>query len=489
MSHKFSIQMIIGAFCLLIFGGCEEQLSLDFTANESAMYMVTKNTIEGQKRPRGKKADVRFVQKIEEVDEAGNAVVDIRVEGIEYLAKDKDGTVFDYNSNRTGDQDNPLTRLIGQSYKIEISQNGRVTVLDAETIRNLVKGGQEAVIAKSLLSDKNVKKRHTTIYSLPPGKPVRNKKDSWVEIPRADLRLKPAVDDSTMYKFAEHWVSSLRFEQPSLNKLDEKKTGTNIEMKFLQRIESVDKEGNAIARVTIKAFKYHVMVKNEVTFDFDSTREADKDRALSKLIGQSFTIKISPDGGVEVVDAKKARNAVKGGSDGTAARGLLSKELIAKRHSILALPDAGNRVVSVPQGGKTRIYYQGDSWIRIKPSHPALKWAPKSLAKTYTLEQITKEKRHRVALITMNGAESVESAEDAPESAGLMGIFGNIFDPQEIYTGRFTLDLDTGKVMEYNEKFVGTYTAMDTPKGKDSDKGPDVLTMGFTHEISMEMSD
>ncbi len=296
--------------------------------------------------------------------------------------------------------------------------------------------------------------------------------------PKADVKLRFSPEDAWSYKVSEHWVSSLRFEQPSLDKLDEKKTGTNVEMEFLQRIESVDEEGNAIARVTIKAVRYHAIVKNDVTFDFDSEREADKGRALSKLIGQSYTIKILPDGGVEVVDAKKARSAVKGGSDGTAAKGLLRKDVIVKRHSILALPDISSGSLGT-----------GDTWTKIKPSHPALKWAPKSLAKTYTLEQITKEKGHRVALITMNGTESTESVEDAPESAGLMGVFGNIFDPAEKYTGRIILDLDTGKVLEYNEKFVGTYTAMDTPKGKNADKGPDVLTMGFTHEISMEMSD
>ena len=295
--------------------------------------------------------------------------------------------------------------------------------------------------------------------------------------PQADLKLKFEVDDSTVYKVSSNWVSSLRFEQPTAGKLEEKETGADIEMKFTEQIESVDEEGNAIARITIKAIKYLSKIKNEISFDFDSEREADQKEAFANLIGQSYTIKISPGGSVEVDKANKARKAVKGDS-AARAKAFLNDENIKKRHEILALPDVSLSLLS-----------PGYSWTRIKPSHPALKWAPKSLAKTYTLEKITSKGVQQVANISMNGLESEEPAEDAPKGAGLIGPFGNMFDPEEKYTGGIVLDLNTGKVLEYNEKFVGTYTIMDFPKGQETDKGPDVLTMGFTHEIGMEKVD
>ncbi len=61
---------------------------------------------------------------------------------------------------------------------------------------------------------------------------------------QADLALKFAADDVVMYKATDHWVQSLKFEQPSLGKLNEKKTETDVEIEFLQRIKSVDEQGN-----------------------------------------------------------------------------------------------------------------------------------------------------------------------------------------------------------------------------------------------------
>ncbi len=87
---------------------------------------------------------------------------------------------------------------------------------------------------------------------------------------KADLSLTFSTGDSTMYKVAVKGIKDFKFEQPSLEKLKEEQTGSTIELKFLQEIESVDNNGNAVAKITIKGLKYLVKNKSGVVFDYDS---------------------------------------------------------------------------------------------------------------------------------------------------------------------------------------------------------------------------
>ena len=89
--------------------------------------------------------------------------------------------------------------------------------------------------------------------------------------------------------------------------------------------------------------------KSNVNFDFDSTRKADLKKPFAKLIGQSYKIKISPDGSVTVVNAKAIRNAVKEGYDSRMAKGLLSDGKLVTLHTILALPDGDSSSVKKGQ--------------------------------------------------------------------------------------------------------------------------------------------
>ena len=149
-------------------------------------------------------------------------------------------------------------------------------------------------------------------------------------------------------------------------------------------------------------------------------------------------------------------------------------------HEIQALPDLEASTVQV-----------GKSWKRIKTSHPRLQWAPKSFAKVYTVEQIKKQNDSDVAVVKMVASETSEKANDSPEGydAATMGIFSKMFDPQETFEGKLVLDLGSGKVLDYEEKFVGMYTAIDVPRGKDADKAPDTLMMGFTYIVSLKKVD
>ena len=150
---------------------------------------------------------------------------------------------------------------------------------------------------------------------------------------QASLTLKFAPEDTTTYRVSTEMIKDFRFEQPSLTppKLKEEQSGTTVDVTFEQKIDKIQSDGSALATVTVKEIVYIVKDKDTLKFDFDSTRQADKDKPLAKAIGQSYTIKISPAGVAEVVDAKDARSAVTAGYEGKVAKALFSDKRIKKR--------------------------------------------------------------------------------------------------------------------------------------------------------------
>lgn len=284
---------------------------------------------------------------------------------------------------------------------------------------------------------------------------------------QANLTLKFAPESTMTYKVSTQMIKDFRFEQPSLKKpkLQEEQSGTTVDITFEQKIDNIQSDGSTLATVTVKEIAYVAKVKNTVKFDFDSTRQADKDNPFAKVIGQSYTIKISPDGVAEVVDAKDARNAVTADYEGDVAKDLFSADRIKKRHSILALPDIAKSTLRT-----------GSSWSRIVAPKDLL--AQKSFEKTYTLESIEGPKDNRVATILMNATESEEPVPDAEKQLTGMGILAKMFNSTETYTGKMVLELDTGKILQYNEELVAIYLATE---------GPDTLMMRLTQSISMEI--
>jgi hypothetical protein len=286
--------------------------------------------------------------------------------------------------------------------------------------------------------------------------------------PEADLSMNLTQNSTSTYKAVSELIATHRFEQPSVNKLEEKQAGSKIELEFKQQIESVDTKGNATAKITIIGIKYFAVGLKGVSFDFDSSRKADMKKPFAKLIGQSYTIQIAPDGSVKALNTKKASRVVKGGIDGKIAKALLSDSNLSRIHQILALPESAGIACR-----------KGYSWTKLQKTHPRLKWAPKTFEKTYTVTGVENKGGHQIASITMTAGEDTGGEKT---QSPLPGVFSNMLDPEESFTGQMVIDLDTGLVHKYSEKFVGTYTAVDPIAKKD----PDIFTMGFTDTVTIE---
>ena len=288
--------------------------------------------------------------------------------------------------------------------------------------------------------------------------------------PSADLNLKFSADRTTAYKATTETVKLFRFDQPNLGKLKEEQTKTLIEMEFTQTIQSVDADGNATAKITIDQLKIEDVKKNELQFSFDSRSESDKNTPLAKVLGTSYTIQISPDGRVKVVDVKEARAALASRHIEKVAKSILDAKLIVDRHQATLPQDMGKLSVE-------------DTWTQTVPSPPGL-LAPKTYEKTYTLTDADE----MTATIQMVATEAAEAASDTPVKSG-MGMFAKMFDNVDEYTGAMKIDLVAGQIIESVETLISTYTAQEMPENGDPEKGPDTLTMQFVNRIQLERLD
>ena len=160
--------------------------------------------------------------------------------------------------------------------------------------------------------------------------------------PPVDLTLRFSPGAAATYKVVVEQGKSVAWQGAASTRpagFEDGRTDNRSEMTFGQEVVSVDPVGDAVVKITIQALKYFNRVHNKVGLDFDSTRPADQENPLAKLIGQSYQIKLSRRGDVPgIVEATRARSAVPASSPAFAmVQRLLSEDGIRERHTIPAL--------------------------------------------------------------------------------------------------------------------------------------------------------
>jgi hypothetical protein len=293
------------------------------------------------------------------------------------------------------------------------------------------------------------------------------------------LELKFAPDDSTTYKVITDADNSLTWEGIDSNKpkgFTGGHTGRKSEITFTQQVQNTDDNGNAVVKITIRQLKYLLTVKNDITTDFDSSRQQDRQNPLRKLIGQSYLIEITPSGKVsKIIDANDARASVKGTSAaGKTAANFLSDKAITERHTIPALPSADKSQLST-----------GDNWSTIK-SFSFTMMCSKAYEKIYTLKEIQGVDNRRIAIAQMQAVPSAERAKELHEEQST-SFFANMSDNTQTYTGELKLDLTDGKIEEYRESLITEWLIVD-PNPKENEP-PAALKMGAVRSYSIEKID
>jgi hypothetical protein len=302
-----------------------------------------------------------------------------------------------------------------------------------------------------------------------------------VKVPEAEpagtatLKLKFTPEDSTTYKLIDETRRSVKWEgsipdESAFKGGDKQK---RLEMTFTQQIESVDDEGNAVVKITVDALKYLSKTKDKITMEFDSSDIKDPEHQLANLLGQSYTIKLTPAGEAEALDAKEARSAV-GRSRRVPKTGfaLLWPDAIKERHTVPALPLAGKNQLR-----------PGDKWGKIKTFSFGL-MGLKSYKKIYTLKELKDQGDHQIAIIEMNAVPTSKTAEQQEQPE-----ISEQFDSTGTYTGQLKLDLSTGKVEKYNEELRSEWIVAPPSAQQPENEEPAVLTMSETHIYSLEKID
>jgi hypothetical protein len=302
-----------------------------------------------------------------------------------------------------------------------------------------------------------------------------------VEKPAIELALKYTPQDSTTYKYTAEAQRGIKWEGP-ISKESAFKGGTTssrIELTFTQQIQSTDEKGNAVAKITIKSLKHLSIIRDNPALDFDSSREKDKNNALAKLIGQSYTIEITPAGrATKVIDANQAQAAVKGTSPATkTAVAMLTTKAITERHTIPAMPPKDKN--------KLR---KGDNWKNLKSFSFGL-MGSKTYQRTYTLKDVTNKDNHRIALVEMKAGPTTEMAEKLHKEKEI-GDFSKMFENTESYTGRLEADMTEGTIDICIETLESEWIAIEPMVGEiEKEKEPAVLTMTANRLYSLEKTD
>jgi hypothetical protein len=324
-----------------------------------------------------------------------------------------------------------------------------------------------------------VKKEKAVEIKIEPKETIKIEAEPKKQEPTIQLALKFAVDDLTTYKVIIEMQKSVKWEGPLPDKPFAFKggsTGNRVEMTFTQRIQGIDDKGNAVAQIAVKELKYLGKVKDNVVLDFDSSREKDANNPLFKLVGQSYTIEVSPAGQVlRVIDVSGAQAAVGGSSSSNkTASALLSTDVIKERHTIPGLPAADKNQL-----------HAGDNWSSVKAFSFDM-MGSKSYEKIYTLKDVKQVNNRQIAVAEMKAVPSSAMAEELHKDQA-SGAFTKMFDNTEAYSGQLKLDLTTGKVQEYFEKLRTEWIMVD-PK-PEPNKEPAALKMAATRLYSIEKID
>lgn len=203
IGRTFSLLAVAAICSLLLTVGCAQvgkqpvTVGLNFMPQDVTTYKVTtenemslkfEGALPAEEELKDKrnynKVEMIFNQQTESVNDQGNAVVKITIEGLKCLGIEKNKTALDFDSSREEDQSNPLAKLIGQSYWIEVAPTGQVSkVLDAKEASASVRGKTaENRAALNLLAPNVIRARHS-ISGLPAVDKNRlHPGDNWSQI-------------------------------------------------------------------------------------------------------------------------------------------------------------------------------------------------------------------------------------------------------------------------------------------------------------------
>lgn len=174
MSRKMIASLMVAVFGVSLLGGCapSAKIALTFAPQQTARYESTSKMIKdvdfdqpslkkNKKEQVSTTITVKFDQTIADVQPDGTAIADIVIRAVQFKQVNKNEVRLDFDSTAEKSKNEPLSKIIGQSYRIAMDPNGTVKVIDAAKARAAVSGSDEQKkIAQKILSDESIIERH-----------------------------------------------------------------------------------------------------------------------------------------------------------------------------------------------------------------------------------------------------------------------------------------------------------------------------------------
>ena len=266
--------------------------------------------------------------------------------------------------------------------------------------------------------------------------------------------------DSNVYKATTLVEDGVQFkgDWPENGDYSDKRNMDQVEMTFEQKVESIDEQGNATLRITIEGLRYTAVHKNRPILDFNSKRAGDKEKPLYKLLGQGYTIKLSPLGEVlEVSDTEEIVKAIEGATlEHRKGQGLLGEDVIKQRHGFYEL--SGEQA------------QESAEWTGMESFSFGIMGA-ETFEKMYEVKEISDQD---VVKVEIEGIPASGTEEDL--TANSPTALSEMSDNQKQYFGQMYFDLESGKIIECVEKLISNWLITD-PEGPEEGNEPAALQM------------
>jgi hypothetical protein len=290
------------------------------------------------------------------------------------------------------------------------------------------------------------------------------------------IALRPTLGEHASYKIITQARRTTKWQGPVPDKatFEENFNEERVELAFTQQIQAVDPNGVAVAKITIDGLKCLYSTKSMASVDFDSSRKADVNNPLMKLIGKTYLIEFNPSNGISAVDELPPINIMLKGDTPSDRAGLsmMFPESIMERHGVFQLPPRGQEMLK-----------PGGRWNRIR-TFPFGKMGLKSYEKIYTLEKVQDAGGRRIAVIDMN---AIPTSEVEPKYLSQQAEVGvpKMFDTNDSFTGGGEIDLKMGRIENYHEDFQTSWFVA-LPSQPNNTGEPVVLNMSASRVYSIE---
>jgi hypothetical protein len=312
-----------------------------------------------------------------------------------------------------------------------------------------------------------------------PDRPLADEDDDAMgSEPALDLVLRFVPGRSVTYKVTTETEAAVRWEGDESRKPDVFRggaIGNRVEITFEQRYDRVDDNGNAVVEVRILAVRYLGRSRETVVLDFDSAQDVDREGPLSKLIGRSYQLEMTPTGAVVSVDGLAGiGDSIRGGSpEHQTALRLISEREIRDRHEVPALMALEDKTV-----------HPGDTWSNVRLFSFG-RMGARAYERLYTLDRVEVDGKARLAHVVMRGIPSSAAAEQLHQEQPEV-VAGGLFDQLDSYEGQLLFDPDVGRIDAYVEQFHTEWVAIDQQAVQDGDANPAAIRMARSHLYRLE---